>query len=62
MNLGLGLGLTIHRILGASAGSGMVPYFIATGETFTVSEYKQALFVSIDCEGSLVVDGYLEEV
>jgi hypothetical protein len=41
----------------------MVPYFIATGETFTVSEYKQALFVlPIDCEGSLVVDGYLLEV
>ncbi len=48
---------------GASAGGGMVPYFIATGETFTVSEYKQALFVlPIDCEGSLVVDGYLLEV
>jgi hypothetical protein len=47
----------------ASAGGGMVPYFIATGETFTVSEYKQALFVlPIDCEGSLVVDGYLLEV
>lgn len=40
-----------------------VPYFIASGETFTVPEYKQALFhMPIDCEGSLVVDGYLVEV
>jgi hypothetical protein len=40
-----------------------VPYFIAEDETFTVPEYKQAVSaMTIDVEGSLVVDGYLIEV
>lgn len=48
--------------LAASSG-GFVPYFIASATTFTVPEYKQALFhMLIDNEGSLVVDGYLLEV
>lgn len=45
------------------SGLGMVPYFIATGETFTVPLYKQALYVlPIDNEGTLVIDGFLIEV
>lgn len=43
--------------------NGMVPYYIAPGETFTVPEYKQALFaMNIDNEGILEVDGFLIEV
>lgn len=46
-----------------SSGSGMVPYFIASDETFTVPLYKQALFtMTIDNEGILEVDGFLLEV
>lgn len=42
---------------------GFVPYLIAEGDTFTVPIYAQALFtMPIDCEGILVVDGYLVEV
>lgn len=45
------------------AGSGMVPYFLASGQTFTVPVYKQALFeMTIDNEGILEVDGFLVEV
>lgn len=41
----------------------MVPYFIAAGDTFTVPEFKQALFsMTIDNEGILDVVGYLLEV
>lgn len=40
-----------------------VPHFIASGDTYTVALYKQALFtMPIDNEGDLVVDGYLVEV
>lgn len=39
------------------------PTFIAAGESYTVPEYRQALFaLPIDVEGSLVVDGALVEV
>jgi len=42
------------------ASTGMVPYRILSGETYTVPLNKQALFeMTIDNEGSLVVDGYL---
>jgi hypothetical protein len=45
------------------ATSGMVPYFIAATETFTVPVYKQALFeMTIDSQGLLVVDGFLIQV
>lgn len=48
---------------GVDGANGMVPYFIASTETFTVPLYKQALFaMNIDNEGSLVVDGFLIEV
>lgn len=41
----------------------MVPYYIAPGETFTVPEFKQALFAMlIDNAGTLAVDGFLLEV
>lgn len=44
-------------------GGGMVPYFIASGDTFTVPEFKQALFaMTIDVEGVLDVSGVLIEV
>lgn len=46
----------------ASAGE-MVPYYIPTGETFTVPVYKQALFSEpISGPGLLVVEGMLIEV
>jgi hypothetical protein len=52
----------IVTLIDESTGA-MVPYFIASDETFTVPEFKQALFnMPIDVEGTLVVDGYLLEV
>jgi hypothetical protein len=46
---------------GPAAGS--VPTFIAADEVFIVPVNRQALFaMTIDVEGSLVVDGYLIEV
>jgi len=42
-----------------------VPYFIDAGETFTVPEFKQALFamtIEVDPGGTLAVDGFLLEV
>lgn len=48
---------------GEDGANGMVPYFIAAGETFTVPEFKQALFaMNIDNEGILEIDGFLIEV
>ncbi len=48
---------------GSAGSNGMVPYFIATGETFTVPVFKQALFsMNIDNEGTLAIDGFLIEV
>jgi len=39
---------------------GFVPVFIASGDTFLVPDDKQALFaMTIDNEGTLIVDGYL---
>lgn len=49
----------------SSAGDGMVPYLIESGETFTVPVKKQALWeatITVDAGGSLVVDGMLIEV
>lgn len=46
-----------------SQNTGMVPYFIASGDTFTVPLYKQAPFaITIDNEGILDIEGYLIEV
>jgi hypothetical protein len=48
---------------GINGANGMVPYYIASTETFTVPIYKQALFsMNIDNEGILVLDGFLIEV
>jgi hypothetical protein len=46
---------------GAQGADGpMVPYYIAPGETFTVPVFKQATYaMTIDNEGTLVLDGYL---
>ena len=41
---------------------GMVPYFIAAGDTFRVPLYKQALFemtIEVEPTGILEVNGYL---
>lgn len=48
---------------GADGANGMVPTFIAVGDTFTVPVYKQALFtLPIDNEGTMVISGDLVEV
>lgn len=48
---------------GIAGTDGMVPYYIASGETFTVPEFKQATWaVPIIVDGSLVVDGVLVPV
>lgn len=45
---------------GSTHTASMVPYLIASGETYTVPLNKQALFeMVIDNQGTLVVDGYL---
>lgn len=44
----------------ASVSGGMVPYYIAPGDTFTVPLYKQAPFAEpIEVDGALVVLGVL---
>lgn len=46
-----------------SAADSTVPYFIPTGETYTVNTNRQALYsVPIDVEGDLVVNGLLIQV
>jgi hypothetical protein len=48
---------------GTDGANGMVPYFIATTETFTIPLFKQALFsMNIDNEGILDIEGFLIEV
>jgi hypothetical protein len=43
-----------------SASGGMVPTYIAPTETFTVPEFRQALFAQmIDNEGTMLIDGAL---
>lgn len=42
------------------AGSGMVPFYIPVGDSFTVPIYKQALFADpIEVDGGLIVNGVL---
>lgn len=56
-------GLVIPGPAGADGINGMVPYFIASGEIFTIPVFKQALFsMNIDNQGILVIDGFLIEV
>jgi hypothetical protein len=60
-------GTTIYgAVVGGGGGAtsdGMVPYYIASGDVFTVPLYKQALkAMAITVDGTLVVDGYLIEV
>lgn len=46
-----------------SGGGGFVPTYIAEGETFTVPENTQALYVlPILVDGDLVIDGNLVEI
>lgn len=46
-----------------AASGGMMPYYIPSGETYTISEYKQGLFsVPITIDGDLVVNGVLVQV
>lgn len=48
---------------GSTSAGEMVPYFIASGDTFTVPVFKQALYaMEIDNEGTLEVNGFLLEV
>lgn len=48
---------------GLDGANGMVPYFIAASETFTIPLYKQALFsMNIDNEGIIDIEGFLIEV
>jgi hypothetical protein len=55
-----GSGITTWTNTGSDSA---VPYFIPVSQTYTVAEYKQALFaVNIDVEGTLEVNGILCEV
>lgn len=57
-----GTGNLSWAAVGAAADS-TVPYFIPAGVTYTVNQYKQALFTTtIDVEGTLEIDGLLIEV
>jgi hypothetical protein len=52
-------GAELKTVQGGSA----VPWFIPEGETFTVSEFNQALYnIPIDCEGTIDVEGYLIQI
>lgn len=45
------------------SGGGQMPYYIPTGETYTVEENKQGLFaIPITIDGDLVVNGLLVQV
>lgn len=58
-----GDGISIPGPPGQDGANGMVPYYIATGETFVIPVYKQALFaMNIDNNGTLEIDGFLIEV
>lgn len=47
----------------SATSDGSVPFFIAAGETFSVPEFRQALFErTIDCEGIVDLDGFLIQV
>jgi hypothetical protein len=48
---------------GAAGGADGVPYFVPSGDTFTVALYFQALFtLPIEVEGTMDISGYLIEV
>jgi hypothetical protein len=47
----------------SSSTSGQMPYYIPSGDSYTVDNYKQGLFaLPIDVEGTLEVDGQLVQV
>jgi hypothetical protein len=47
----------------SSGGGGQMPYYIPSGETYTVEENKQGLFtIPITIDGDLVVNGILAQV
>jgi len=48
---------------GGSGGDSTVPYYLYSGDTFTVNIGKQALFtIPITVDGTLAIDGILIEV
>lgn len=48
---------------GGGGGDGQMPYYIPSGETYTIPLYKQGLFsVPITIDGDLVVNGILVQV
>jgi hypothetical protein len=55
---------TVGHTHAGGAGAELVPYYLGTGETFTVPEFRQALFVEpIELDGgTLDVEGLLIEV
>lgn len=56
-------GLSVAGTSTPSTSTSFVPYFIASGETFSVPINKQALFaMTIDNEGILDIDGFLIQV
>jgi hypothetical protein len=55
--------LTIPGPQGIDGVNGIVPYFIALSDKYTIPEFKQALFaMNINVEGILEIDGFLIEV
>lgn len=47
----------------AAGGAGQMPYYIPTGESYTVEENKQGLFsIPITIDGDLIVNGLLVQV
>jgi hypothetical protein len=56
-------GVTDSSGAAATAGDGMVPYYIEVDDTFAVPLYRQALFSEpIEVDGALVVNGILQGV
>ena len=48
---------------GGGGDSGQMPYYIPTGQTYTIQEYRQGLFsIPITIDGDLVVNGILVQV
>jgi hypothetical protein len=48
---------------GGGTDSGLMPFYIPAGQTYTISQYRQGLFsIPITIDGDLVVDGILVQV
>jgi len=56
-------GLSWANSGGGGSGDGLMPYYIPVGETYTIPENRQGLFVlPITIDGTLEIDGILVEV